>query len=124
MNILLIKDDVLSDIRERISDEEIVTSSVVELLSEFCNWNGLQGWAYDLHNALDAFQIAHDTHASLAKNYLDDLRGRIDLADIPAMTPVQLLIEYCNWHGLVGWGEKIADTIVNLRLAVSAPAQI
>jgi len=36
---------------------------------------------------------------------------------IANMSPEFAFIEYCNWHGLLGWGGELIDVIDSLRAA-------
>ena len=43
-------------------------------------------------------------------------RGHTD-ESIANMSPEEAFIEYCSWHGLLGWGEALIDTLDSLRAA-------
>ncbi len=37
--------------------------------------------------------------------------------DIERMTAEELFTEYCNWHGLFGWGDVLINALDQLREA-------
>lgn len=45
-------------------------------------------------------------------------RGFSDL-QILAMNPQQMFNEYCQWHGLINWGNALWYIVVELRAAES-----
>ena len=47
---------ILSDLRERLTDEEIEGSSPEYLFNEYCEWNGLRGWGQSLVWTLDSLR--------------------------------------------------------------------
>jgi hypothetical protein len=58
MNINKIPDNILKDLRERCSDEEIKGCSAEYLFNEYCMWHGLGLWGGQLITALDALRAA------------------------------------------------------------------
>jgi hypothetical protein len=44
------------------------------------------------------------------------LRGH-KTQDISAMTPEEAFVEYCDWHGLCGWGSILISALDSLRAA-------
>ena len=40
---------------------------------------------------------------------------------IAAMTPLQAFHEYCNWHGLLGWGGSLWGIMEDLKSAEGTP---
>jgi len=49
-------------------------------------------------------------------NYiLEDLRERMTESQILCSTPEQCFHEYCNWHGLINWGESLVTVLDELR---------
>jgi len=59
MDITKIPQHILDDLRSRgNTDEEIKEMSPECAFSEFCEWNGLNGWASTLRNALDILRVA------------------------------------------------------------------
>ena len=48
-------------------------------------------------------------------------RGHSD-EQIEAMSPSEAFSEYCNWHGLLGWGNELWSPLMLLiRSSVSMP---
>ena len=52
----------------------------------------------------------------LSSDVLEALHER-GLSDevIESFTPEQLFAEYCNWHGLIGWGPRLIKVMDELR---------
>ncbi len=58
----------------------------------------------------------------LVENLSDDMRDALQqrgLSDafIEGSGPEQLFDEYCNWHGLIGWGPRLIRALDELRSA-------
>lgn len=55
---------------------------------------------------------------SLDPEVLETLRemSRSD-DDIESMSPEQAFSEYCNWHGLINWGNRLLRVADNIRAA-------
>lgn len=58
MDINKIPPHILADLRERLSDEEILNSTPEHLFKEYCQWNNLLGWGTSLIYALDSLRAA------------------------------------------------------------------
>ena len=48
---------------------------------------------------------------------LKDLRERCDDEEIKGCSAEYLFNEYCEWHGLKGWGEPLLNTLSSLKRA-------
>ena len=56
--------------------------------------------------------------AKIPDYILDDLTERgLSAKNINESTPEQLFCEYCDWHGLVDWGEALITVLEDLRNA-------
>lgn len=54
----------------------------------------------------------------LSSQVVADLQKRgHTLEDIAQMTPQQAFSEFCQWHGLIGWGDKLWDVVAGLHSA-------
>ena len=45
-------------------------------------------------------------------------RGHSD-AEVASMSPREAFAEYCNWHGLIGWGGDLWGVVESLNKADS-----
>ncbi|CAG9169951.1 hypothetical protein [Cupriavidus pinatubonensis] len=55
--------------------------------------------------------------AKIPKQVLDAVRQREKFTDaeIGIMTPRELFEEYCNWHGIINWGDTLWETMQQLQ---------
>lgn len=54
----------------------------------------------------------------IPSNVIHDLLSRgHDHETIAQMTPAEAFDEYCSWHGLIGWGDTLRETIKALEEA-------
>ena len=60
MKIEKIPENILEDLRWKLSDEEIVESTPDHLFSEYCEWHGLWLWGYRLIDVLDSLRACKE----------------------------------------------------------------
>ncbi len=60
MKIEKIPENILEDLRERLSDDKIVESTPDHLFSEYCEWHGLWIWGYRLIDVLDSLRACKE----------------------------------------------------------------
>lgn len=58
LNLALLPDDVIEDLRENHSDEQIQQMSVNEAFDRFLDWNGIIGYGTMIRQALDGIRLA------------------------------------------------------------------
>ena len=61
MNIEKIPPQILSDLRKRLSDEEIESSNPESLFADYCEWHGLRLWGGRLVEVLDSLRTCEET---------------------------------------------------------------
>ena len=56
----------------------------------------------------------------LIDDVMESLKERGHTEDeISKMSPEKAFDEYCNWHGLIGWGEPLRFVMANIQSANS-----
>lgn len=61
MELKKIPQNIIDDLKERgHSDKDIEQMSPERAFHEFCEWNGLVGWASTLRNTLDSLRAAQE----------------------------------------------------------------
>jgi hypothetical protein len=58
VDISKIPEHILSDVRERASDDAIATMTPREVFTEYCMWNGLINWGGTLFDAVESLKKA------------------------------------------------------------------
>ena len=46
---------------------------------------------------------------------LGDDHRELSREEIERLTPNQIFIEYCEWHGLIGWGSTLITVLDEIR---------
>jgi hypothetical protein len=54
---------------------------------------------------------------NIPRHILDDLQERCDEEEIKGCSAEYLFNEYCEWHGLRGWGEQLLHVLESLKKA-------